>query len=144
VYPTASTQDFSRDRVLADVVRDAGLERHIVSAQDWDATTIGGYLGREVHSLARGERITFLTTDARQERGLARLTAPGVACAAAAIADRRGEAVALVVAGSVPGYRPLAVNDGAAVYRIEPGSADVSCDAARRRSPARAAIPPSV
>jgi hypothetical protein len=144
VYPTASTRDFSRDRVLADAVRAARLERNIISAQDWDATTIGGYLARDVFSLARGEPITFLTTDERQERGMARLTAPGVACAAVAIADRRGEPVALVVAGAVPGYRPLAVNDGASVYRIDPGSGDGVCDSLRRRTPARAAIPPSV
>ena len=72
VYPSASTEDFSRDRVLADSVRAAGLENSLVSAQDWDATSIGGYLDRPVQSLARGESIRFLVTDRRQERGMAR------------------------------------------------------------------------
>jgi hypothetical protein len=143
VYPTASTQDFSRDRVLADAVHDAGLDDHIVSAQDWDGTTIGGYLDRRVYSLARGQPIMFLVTDVRQQRGMARLAAHGVGCVAAAIADRRDVPVALIVAGEVPGYRPLVVNDGASVYRIEPGSGADDCDSARRRTPARAEIPPS-
>jgi hypothetical protein len=120
VYPSASTEDFSRDRVLADAISDAGLDRSIVSAQDWDATTIGGYLDRSVHSLAREADIRFLTTDDRQARGIERLDTRAVECASLGLAQRRGEPVALVVAGRLPARTPLVRNDGAAVYVITP------------------------
>ena len=131
VYPRASTEDFSRDPVLADAIVAAGLDGRIVSAQDWDATTIGGYVDRDVHSLARDERIRFVTTDERQECGIARLDAASVVCDATAIARRDGAPVAVVVAGELPGYRPLVTNDGASVYVLEPDDAPSSCRRAR-------------
>jgi hypothetical protein len=103
-------------------VHAAGLDDTIVSAQDWDATTIGGYLDEDVWSIARHERIRFLVTDDRQERGIARLDVDVVTCAAQARADRIGRPVALVVAGELPGRVPLARSDGAAVYRFDPAS----------------------
>jgi hypothetical protein len=128
VYPSASTDDFSRDRVLADVIERAGLQDAIVSAQDWDGTTIGGYLDAAVHSVARGERIRFLTTDDRQERGIERMTGTSVVCAAVHAANARAGPVAVVVEGTLPGYRAL-VERGASLYRIEPGPLPPGCDA---------------
>jgi len=128
VYPSASVNDFSRDARLASAVRSAHLEGDIVSAQDWDATTIGGYLDRDVFSLARGEDIRFLTTDTREQRGVARLNVDSVRCAAHARADQVGRPIALVVAGRIPGEQEVARNDGAVVYRIGPGSLPSTCD----------------
>lgn len=127
VYPSASTEDFSRDRALAAAIDGAGLEAAIVSAQDWDATTIGGYLDVDVHSLARGERIRFVVTDTRQERGIARLDLLGVRCGAHAEANERGGPVALVVEGELAGQEPLVVSDGVAVYEVEPGPLPSAC-----------------
>ncbi len=127
VYPTASTEDFSRDRVLADAIDAAGLGGAIVSAQDWDATTIGGYLDRSVHSLARQSDIRFLTTDDRQARGIARLDASAVECESVAIARRRRAPVALVTPGRLPGRVPLVSNDGAAVYVVAPDDTVAPC-----------------
>lgn len=121
VYPSASTEDFSRDAALARAVHAAGLDDVIVSAQDWDATTVGGYLDRDVWSIARGEHIRFLVTDTRQERGVARLDVDGVTCAAQRRADDLDRSVALIVAGELQDRTPLAENDGAFVYRFEPG-----------------------
>ena len=127
VYPSASFEDFSRDAKLARAVHDARLDGHVVSAQDWDATTIGGYLDREVYSLARGEQIDYVTTDRRQERGMAALNPQSVACAAQRRANHEGHAVALVVAGNVPGFAQLVREDGATVYRVAPGPLPAGC-----------------
>ncbi|MET1001453.1 MAG: hypothetical protein ABWZ15_06555, partial [Acidimicrobiia bacterium] len=127
VLPSASTEDFSRDRVLADAVHRAHLDDSVVSAQDWDATTIGGLLDRSVWSLARGESIEFLTTDARQERGLERLNTKTVACGAQRRANAIDRPVAVVVAGTLAGQKEFVRNDGAAVYRFEPGPLPANC-----------------
>ncbi|MET0420435.1 MAG: hypothetical protein ABW073_01900, partial [Acidimicrobiia bacterium] len=128
VLPSASTEDFSRDRVLADAVHRAHLDDAIVSAQDWDATTIGGSLDRSVWSLARGESIKFLTTDARQERGLDRLNTKTVACGSQRRANEVDRPVAVVVAGTLPGHEVLVRHDGATIYRFVPGPLPVDCN----------------
>jgi NADH:ubiquinone oxidoreductase subunit 6 (subunit J) len=127
VYPSASFEDFSRDAKLAQAVHDARLDGDIVSAQDWDATTIGGYLDRDVYSLARREEIHYMTTDRRQERGMAALNSQSVACAAQRRANHVGRPLALVVAGDVRGFAQLVREDGATVYRVAPGPLPARC-----------------
>jgi len=127
VYPSASLEEFSRDARLARAVHDAHLDDVIVSAQDWDATAIGGYLDRDVYSLARGETIRFLTTDTREQRGIEGLNVDSVRCAAHARETEVGRPIALIVAGHVTGEPALERNDGAVVYRIAPGPLPASC-----------------
>lgn len=128
IWPVAITEPFSRDEALAHAVRAAGLERAIVSGQDWDGATVGGYLDRSVYSVVRGAWITYFIHDEREARRFETVTDADVLCAARTIADRRNEPVAVVVDHhQLRGARLVAVSEDAAVFRVDPGSGGSSC-----------------
>jgi hypothetical protein len=127
IWPVALTEPFSRDEALAQVVHRAGLDDAIVSGQDWDGATVGGYLDRRVFSVVRGEWITYFVHDEREARRFDTLTDRAIMCAAATIADRRAAPVALVVDHRMRGAQLLGVSEDAAVYRVDPGSGSSGC-----------------
>ena len=114
---------FAPDRALAHAATDAGLERDVVSGQDFDGVTMAGYLDRAVYSIARGGPIRFFPNDEREARGNVGLTPDRLVCAAAKVARDRGWAVALVVDKRLPtpaGVRALANEQGVRLYRVAP------------------------
>jgi hypothetical protein len=127
IWPVAIIDPFSRDEALARSVRTAGLEHTIVSGADWDGATVGAYLDRPVYSVARDAWMTYFVHDEREHRRFGRLTDAAILCTAHTIADRRDEAVALVVDHHVRGAQLVALSEDAAVYRVTPESGTGSC-----------------
>jgi hypothetical protein len=128
VYPTATAEAFSRDEALARAVQHAHLENTIVSANDWDGTTVGGYLDRPVYSVARHAWIRYFVHDTREAKGFEATTDRAVLCAAAVLADHRHRSVAAVTDHRMRGAQLVARSELAAVYRVDPASsAPVGC-----------------
>ena len=92
IYPVATTEPFSRDEALAQVVHRAGLDDAIVSGQDWDGATVGAYLDRSVYSAVRGAWIQYFIHDEREARRFGKISDQDVLCDAARIAVRRRDA----------------------------------------------------
>lgn len=123
ILPSATARPFAPDRSLASAATAAGLERDVVSAQDFDGATIAGYLDRPVWSLARHAPMRFFVNDEREARGNWHVTGRTVLCGAADVAARRGRAVAVVADKPLPearGVTSLLVRDGVELTRVEP------------------------
>jgi hypothetical protein len=123
IWPSALATPFSRDEALATAIRAAGLEHAIVSGQDWDGTTVGGYLDRPVYSVVRGRRIRYFVHDEREARRFGKLSDDEILCAAHVVADTRRRPVAVLVDHPIAGARTFAMAQGAALYRVVPGGA---------------------
>src|SRR5262249_40127282 len=98
VAPFVSASQFSPARELADAVRHHHANGPIVSDDDFDALTLGGYLDRPVYSVARHAWTTYFVHDERQARGMRRLAPGAVAREADALARRSTGHAVLVVA----------------------------------------------
>jgi hypothetical protein len=125
ILPDATARPFAPDRTLARVASDAGLSQDVVSGQDYDGSTMAGYLDRPVWSIARGAPIRFFVNDEREARGNVGLTPQRLVCEAAAVAATRARPVALVVDKVLPtpsGVRQLAAVQGVRLYRVSPAS----------------------
>ena len=122
ILPIASSEAFSRDEQLAAEVERAGLENAIVSGQDWDGVTVGGYLDRPVYSVVRGEWIRYFIHDEREARRFGEMTDRQILCSAAAVADARNRPVGLIVDHKLRGATLVGTSEEAALYRVEPGS----------------------
>jgi hypothetical protein len=120
IYPTATVDAFSRDEALAQAVHRAHLDGAIVSGQDWDGTTVAGYLDRPVFSVARHEWIRYFVHDTREANGFRATTDRAVLCAADLIANARHRPVALVTDHRMRGPQLVARSELAAVYRVDP------------------------
>jgi hypothetical protein len=119
-----TTSAFSPDEHLATVARDAGLARHVVSAQDFDGAAIAGFLDTPVFSLARRAPMRFLRNDEVEARGYARLGNAAMVCAATEIATAHGHAVALVTDRTLhapAGWRALAHDQGVWLLEVPAG-----------------------
>jgi hypothetical protein len=121
IWPSAIITPFSRDEALATAIRAAGLERAVVSGQDWDGTTVGGYLDQPVYSVVRSEWIRYFVHDDREARRFGKLSDDEILCAAQLVANRRQGPVAVLVDHPIAGARPFGASGGAALYRIAPG-----------------------
>jgi hypothetical protein len=127
ILPDATARPFAPDRTLAAAATRAGLERDVVSGQDFDGATMAGYLDADVFSIARGEPLRFFVNDEREARGNVDLAPARLVCEAGGVARTRGSPVALVVDQALPtviGVRLLAETQGVRLYRIAP-DADV-------------------
>jgi hypothetical protein len=125
IVPAATVNPFSPDRELARTAVSAGLRRDVVSAQDYEAVTMSGYLEVPVWSLARNESVDFFVSDEREKRGNARLSPQIDICRAGALARVRGHAVGLVVDADLPsttGVRLLVSSQSARLYRVTPAA----------------------
>lgn len=132
ILPDATARPFAPDRTLAEVATAEGLQRAVVSGQDYHGTTMAGYLDRPVFSIARGEAIRYFVNDEREARGNVGLTPDRLLCEATAVARRRDRPVALVVDTPLPtpeGVRQLATVQGVRLYRVGPGTTATQCDA---------------
>jgi len=126
IVPAATVNPFSPDRELARTAVSAGLRRDVVSAQDYEAVTMSGYLEVPVWSLARNESVDFFVSDEREKRGNAHLSPRIDICRAGALARARGHAVGLVVDADLPstrGMRLLISSQSARLYRVTPAAA---------------------
>ena len=132
--PDATAWPFALDRTLAQVADDAGLARDVVSGQDYDGSTMAGYLDRPVWSIARDAPMRFFVNDEREAMGNEGLTPRRLVCAAAAVAQRRGHAVALVVDKPlpIPDGGLLSATQGVRLYRCCPTRHRLTADAAPR------------
>ncbi len=126
IYPVATTEAFSRDEALAQVVHRAGLDDTIVSGQDWDGATVGAYLDRSVYSAVRGAWIQYFIHDEREARRFGKISDQDVLCDAARIAVKRQTPVAVIVDHRIRGAQLVGVSENAAVYRVDPDSAVTS------------------
>jgi hypothetical protein len=120
IYPIATTEPFSRDEALAQAVHRAHLDDAIVSGQDWDGATVGGYLDRSVYSVVRSEWIEYFIHDEREARRFGKISDRDVLCDAARIAVRRQAPVAVIVDHKMRGAQLVAVSEDAALYRVDP------------------------
>src|SRR5262249_34926063 len=130
ILPDATAHPFAPDRTLATTARAEGLERDVVSAQDFDGTTISGYLDQPVWSIARGAPMRFFTNDDREAIGNEDLTPARMVCAAGAVAAARHRPVALVTDQRVTtgaGVDLLVEAQGVRLYRVEPTSSRGGC-----------------
>ncbi len=129
ILPDATARPFAPDRTLAQVADDAGLARDVVSGQDYDGSTMAGYLDRPVWSIARDAPMRFFVNDEREAMGNEGLTPRRLVCAAAAVAQRRGHAVALVVDKPlpIPDGGLLSATQGVRLYRVLPDATPVDC-----------------
>jgi hypothetical protein len=126
IYPVATVDAFSRDEALAGIVHHARLDDAIVSGQDWDAATIGGYLDRPVYSAARGAWIRYFIHDDREAQGFEHLTDRRVVCAAAHVAATTRGPVAIVTDHHMHGLPLLGSSEGGYVYRFAPTASGVA------------------
>ena len=126
IYPVATTEPFSRDEALAQAVHRAHLDDAIVSGQDWDGATVGGYLDRSVYSAVRGEWIDYFIHDEREARRFGKISDNDVLCDAARIAVKRQTPVGVIVDHKIRGAQLVAVSEEAALYRVDPDSAIVA------------------
>ena len=127
ILPNRSFQAFTPDRALATAAEDHGLTRDIVSGQDFDAITMAGYLDVPIHSVARGESIRYFVNDQREADGNWQLTGRKILCRAAAVAVKRGHAVAVVADKPLPtvdGARMLRELGGVGLTRVTPSVAE--------------------
>ena len=127
IYPTATQTAFSRDEGLAQAVHAAHLDDAIISGQDWDGTTIGGFLDRAVYSVARHQWIRSFTHDQREVDGILRLTDRDVRCAAETIARARARAVAVVTDHPMRGLHVVERSENGVVYRVDPPLSAPEC-----------------
>ena len=122
IYPTTTIESFSRDEALAAAVRRADLDNVIVSGQDWDGATVGGYLDRSVYSSVRGAWIQYFIHDEREARRFGKISDRHVLCDAVRIAAKRQTPVAVIVDHRIRGAQLVGVSGDAAVYRVDPDS----------------------
>ena len=127
IYPSSMRQAFSRDEALAQIVHAAHLDNAIVSGEDWDATTVGGYLDRSVYSVARSEWIRYFVHDQREADGFHRITDRAVRCAAETLANRQRHAVAIVTDHPIRGMTLVGRSEDAAIYSVEPSATRAQC-----------------
>jgi hypothetical protein len=125
ILPDATAHPFAPDRTLAEVAVNAGLANDVVSGQDFDGTTMAGYLDTPVFSIARHEPIRLFVNDEREAVGNEDLTPDRLVCEALAVARRRDRPVALVVdkpLSRIEGVRLLALVQGVRLYRVAPST----------------------
>ena len=122
IYPVATSEPFSRDESLAASVHAAHLENAIVSGQDWDGATVGGYLDRSVYSAVRGEWVRYFIHDEREARRFTTLRDRDVMCDAARIATKRDTQVGVIVDHALRGAQLVAVSEEARLYRVDAGA----------------------
>ena len=124
VYPSKTADRFAPNAVVADVVRAAGLERHVVSGQDLDATSVAAYLDQPVYSVARHEWIQYFVHDDREARRFDTVRIAEVLCTARRLAGDARHATAVITEAPLPRLGPgvarIATIDHVEVVRVTP------------------------
>jgi hypothetical protein len=131
IMPDQTLHEFAPNRTLAAAATAHGLQRDIVSAQDFDAITMAAYLEQPVFSIARGTDLEFFPNDEREARGYEHLTDQKIECRAAQLAQQRGRPVGLVTDRELPvvqGITSLRSSEGITLLRVTPGHAAATCE----------------
>jgi len=140
VYPSKTADRFAPNAVVADVVRAAGLERHVVSGQDLDATSVAAYLDQPVYSVARHEWIQYFVHDDREARRFDTVRIAEVLCTARRLAGDARHATAVITEAPLPrlgsGVARIVTIDHVEVVRVTPEATPAGCaDTTPRANP---------
>jgi hypothetical protein len=140
VYPSQTARRFAPNQAVATVVRAAGLQNHLVSGQDFDATSVAAYLDRPVYSVARHAWIGYFIHDNREARRFDTLRAPEVLCTARQLARTAHHATAVITEGPLPRPEPgitrIVTVDHVEVVRVHPDATVAGCaNTATRANP---------
>ena len=131
LYPSTSVHPFSPDLAIADAARAHHLQDALVSGEDFDATSVGGYLDRSTYSVARHSWQRFFVHDALEADRYNRVTAPDAVCAAQRLAEARGAPAGLItertVRGAGPAVRRVALHQHVALYQVDPAPRSPWC-----------------
>jgi hypothetical protein len=147
IYPPEAAGRFAPNQTVAAAVHAAGLQDHVVSGQDLDATSVAAYLDRPVYSVARQAWIRFFVHDDREARRFHALRPTEVLCAARGIARAARHAAAVITEDPVPRGEPgvarLVTVDPVEVVRVEPDATLTGCANPATRVDASAPGPPA-
>jgi hypothetical protein len=144
IYPLDASGRFAPNQAVADVVRAAGLQDHVVSGQDFDATSVAAYLDRPVYSVARQAWIRYFIHDDREARRYNALRAAEILCAAWRVARGAHHAAAIItehpLAGGEPGVARIVTIDHVEVIRVDPDATLAGCADPASRSDANVIV----
>jgi len=118
---------FAPNESLAEVARANGVDQRLVSANDFLATGLAGYLDVDVFSIAQQEWRRTLQYDEHQRDAEARLTTSAAWCEAQRVARTHAAPAGLLTSSAVPGASSVARVGGARLYVVEPGSTLGEC-----------------
>jgi hypothetical protein len=131
IYPSEASGRFAPNQALATVVRAAGLQDHVVSGQDFDATSVAAYLDRPVYSVARQAWIRYFIHDDLEARRYSTLGATEVLCAARRVARAAHHAAAVITERPLPRGEPgvarMVTIDHVEVVRVDPHATLAGC-----------------
>jgi|GEM_PF-1356966 len=131
VYPSQTARRFAPNQAVADVVRAAGLQNHLVSGQDFDATSVGAYLDRPVYSVARHAWIRYFIHDDREARRFGTLRVADVLCTARQLARTAHHATVVITEGPLPRLGPgitrMVTVDHVEVVRVSTDAVVAGC-----------------
>jgi len=131
LYPSTSVHPFSPDLAVAQAARAHDLQDALVSGEDFDATSVGGYLDRPTYSVARHAWQRFFVHDTLEADRYNRVTARDAVCAAEPIARARGAPVGVItertVRGAGPAVRRVALHQHVALYEVDPAPPSPWC-----------------
>ncbi len=124
LYPSTSIHPFSPDLAIADAARAHHLEDRLVSGEDFDAASVGGYLDRSTYSVARQAWTRFFVHDALEAARYDHVSAHAAVCAAQQLAEARGRPAGVIteraVRGAGPSVRRVALAQHVALYQVDP------------------------
>jgi len=131
LYPSTSLHPFSPDRAVADAARAHHLQDALVSGEDFDATSVGGYLDRPTYSVARHAWERFFVHDALEAARYNHVSAGEAVCAAQQLAAARGHPAGVItertVRGAGPSVRRVALDQHVALYQVDPAPQSPWC-----------------
>ena len=118
---------FAPNESLAHAAEANGVATRMVSANDFLATGVGGYLDEDWFSIARHEWRRTLRYDEHQRDAEAAITTRGAWCEAVRVARAHHAAAGLLTSTAVRGASPVARTGVARLYVVEPGSTLDGC-----------------
>ncbi len=128
IEPWVSARPFSPDLAVAHAATTHQVADVLVSGNDFDATSVGGYLDRDIYSVARHAWIRYFVHDELEARGDHAALGPDAVCAAARLARARHRPAGLVTEAHVAGVGigRVALHAHVALYVVDP-TADPAC-----------------
>jgi hypothetical protein len=100
-----------------------------VSGNDFDATSVSGYLDHDTYSVARHAWMRYFVHDELEARRYRAGSGPEAVCAAARLARQRQRPAGLITEARVGGVgiRRVALHDRVALYLVDADAANPSC-----------------
>jgi hypothetical protein len=118
---------FAPNESLAHAAEANGVATRLVSANDFLATGVGGYVDHDVFSVAQHEWRRTLRYDEHQRDAEAAMTMREAWCEAVRIAQGHDAPAGLLTSTAVRGASPVARVGVARLYVVEPGSTVDGC-----------------